>query len=41
MEQLQRSAAGDPMTLSDNIFRLNIRYSFKEGLLHQQTSHEP
>jgi Protein of unknown function (DUF2490) len=41
MEQLQRSAAGDPMTLSDNIFRLNIRYSFKEGLLHRQTSHEP
>ena len=41
MPQLTRSAAGDPMTLADNIFRLNVRFSFKEGLLHHQTSHEP
>jgi hypothetical protein len=41
MPQLSRSAADDPMILSENIFRLNIRVSFKEGLLHHQTSHEP
>ena len=41
MPQLTRSAAGDPMILSDHIFRLNVRYSFKEGLLHHQTSPEP
>ena len=38
--ELSRSSSSDPLAYSDNSFRLDFKYSFKEGLIHKQDGPE-
>jgi hypothetical protein len=38
--ELSRKAAADALAYSDNSFRLDLKYSFKQGLLHRQQGPE-
>ena len=38
--ELSRNSSKDALTHSDNSFRLDFRFSFKEGLLHRQEGPE-